>query len=193
MTPWVLVGLGNPGPVHAGQRHNAGFWALDQFQEMFGFPPFQEKGKSLLSSGKLNQESVLLCKPLTYMNLSDTVVVPLVRFYKLSPQKLLVIHDDLDIKCGHIRFKEGGGHGGHNGLRGIHQNLGADYYRLRIGVDRPEHSSQVSSYVLGFPSDVQKKYILDAIHLGIQELPVLFSGNKHEFVKTLHSFQSAIS
>jgi len=144
----LFVGLGNPGAKYAHNRHNVGFMALDQIASDHGFGPWRAKFQSSVSEGRLGREKVVLLKPETFMNLSGQSVGEAMRFYKLEVGDVMVFHDELDLVPGKIRVKTGGGHAGHNGLRSIHQHIGADYSRVRIGIGHPGHKDRVSGYVL---------------------------------------------
>ncbi|KIC09629.1 peptidyl-tRNA hydrolase [Leisingera sp. ANG-M1] len=144
----LFVGLGNPGPKYERNRHNIGFMALDQIASDHGFSPWKSKFQALLSEGKLGSEKVLLLKPQTFMNLSGQSVGEAMRFYKLTPADVVVLHDELDLAPGKARVKQGGGHAGHNGLRSIHSHIGADYARVRLGIGHPGHKDAVAGYVL---------------------------------------------
>ncbi|MGY6548405.1 MAG: aminoacyl-tRNA hydrolase [Roseinatronobacter sp.] len=144
----LFAGLGNPGPKYAGNRHNIGFMALDAIADAHGFSPWRRKFQGELCEGQLEGRKVLLLKPQIFMNLSGDSVMDTMRFYKLTPRDLLVLHDELDLAPGKAKLKSGGGHAGHNGLRSIHAHLGADYGRLRLGIGHPGHKDRVSAYVL---------------------------------------------
>lgn len=155
----LLVGLGNPGPQYARNRHNIGFMAVDAIIRRHSFSPEREKFSSRLCEGRFGTTRVAALKPLTYMNLSGQAVGEAVRFFKLSPGNVIVFHDDLDLAAGKVRVKQGGGHGGHNGLRSIDAHIGKEYWRVRLGIGHPGHKDRVSPYVL---SDFAKS---DAIWL----------------------------
>lgn len=144
----LLVGLGNPGTKYANNRHNIGFMALDQIARDHGFGPWKSKFQAELSEGRLGSEKVLLLKPQTFMNLSGQSVGEAMRFYKLTPEDVMVLHDELDLAPGKVRVKQGGGHAGHNGLRSIHAHIGADYGRVRLGIGHPGRKELVAGYVL---------------------------------------------
>ncbi len=144
----LFVGLGNPGAKYANNRHNIGFMALDEIAADHGFGPWQAKFQGRVSQGQLGGEKVVLLKPETFMNLSGQSVSEAMRFYKLQPADVVVFHDELDLAPGKIRAKQGGGHAGHNGLRSIHQHIGAEYGRVRIGIGHPGHKDRVAGYVL---------------------------------------------
>jgi len=144
----LFVGLGNPGAKYAQNRHNIGFMALDQIASDHGFGPWRGKFQGSVSEGRLGREKVVLLKPETFMNLSGQSVGEAMRFYKLTPDDVMVFHDELDLAPRKIRVKKGGGHAGHNGLRSIHQHIGAEYGRVRMGIGHPGHKDRVSGYVL---------------------------------------------
>ncbi|WP_120499727.1 aminoacyl-tRNA hydrolase [Roseovarius sp. EL26] len=144
----MFVGLGNPGAKYAGNRHNIGFMALDRIAEDHGFAPWKSKFQGQICEGRLGSEKILLLKPETFMNLSGQSVGEAMRFYKLTPDDIIVFHDELDLAPGKLRVKQGGGHAGHNGLRSIHQHIGEAYARVRLGVGHPGRKELVAHYVL---------------------------------------------
>ena len=145
----LWVGLGNPGPQHAMQRHNVGFMALDVIAEMHGFGPVQKKFQGWLQEGRVAGIRTLLLKPATFMNESGRAVAEALRFHKLQMDALTVFHDELDLAPFKVKVKTGGGTAGHNGLRSIDQHLGPDFRRVRIGIGHPGHKDRVTKYVLG--------------------------------------------
>ena len=144
----LIVGLGNPGAKYAQNRHNIGFMALDQIASDHGFGPWRSKFQGLISEGRLGSTKVTLLKPETFMNLSGQSVGEAMRYLKLTPQDVIVFHDEIDLAPGKVRLKTGGGHAGHNGLRSIHGHIGPDYDRVRLGVGHPGHKDAVPGYVL---------------------------------------------
>ena len=144
----LIAGLGNPGAKYAGNRHNIGFMAVERIAADHGFSPWRQKFQGLISEGRLGREKVLLLRPTTFMNRSGQAVGEALRFYKLGPEDLIVIHDELDLAPGKARLKQGGGHAGHNGLRSIHGHIGPDFTRLRLGIGHPGHKDRVAGYVL---------------------------------------------
>lgn len=144
----LFVGLGNPGPKYARHRHNIGFMAVDRIAADHGFAPWRGKFQGSLSEGRLGAEKVVLLKPETYMNKSGQSVGEAMRFFKLTPGDVVVFHDEIDLAPGKLRFKRGGGHAGHNGLRSLHAHIGDDYARVRMGVGHPGHKDKVPGYVL---------------------------------------------
>lgn len=144
----LFVGLGNPGPRYADTRHNIGWMALDAIADAHGFSPFRAKFQGRLAEGVLGGEKVMLLKPETFMNLSGQSVGEAARFHKLAPAEIVVFHDELDLAPGKLRVKQGGGHAGHNGLRSLHQHVGPDYARVRMGIGHPGDKNRVADYVL---------------------------------------------
>ncbi len=144
----LIVGLGNPGAKYAGNRHNIGFMAVERIAADHGFGPWKAKFQGQLAEGRLGGERVLLLKPETFMNNSGQSVGAAMRFYKLAPDDVVVLHDELDLAPGKVRVKRGGGHAGHNGLRSIHAHIGETYDRVRLGIGHPGRKDLVSGYVL---------------------------------------------
>ncbi|MBK5274045.1 MAG: aminoacyl-tRNA hydrolase [Desulfuromonadales bacterium] len=149
MSTYVIAGLGNPGPKYQWTRHNAGFLFLDRLDHLENLPVTRTSFSGLAGEWKHNDSRLILLKPQTFMNLSGRAVMQALQFYKLPLSQLIVAHDDLDLPFGTVRLKQGGGHGGHNGLRSIMEQLGkGEFTRLRIGIGRPPHGDTVN-YVLG--------------------------------------------
>lgn len=144
----LVVGLGNPGSQYDDTRHNIGFAIIDHLARQHRFDSPRVWKKAEVYRGTLGAHEVLLVKPMTFMNLSGESVSAILRFYKLSPQDVIVIHDELDFTPGRVRLKPGGGHGGHNGLRSIAQHIGSDFCRIRVGIGKPGRASQGAGYVL---------------------------------------------
>ena len=145
----LWVGLGNPGPQHALQRHNVGFMAADVIADMHGFGAVQKKFQGWVQEGRLAGEKIVLLKPATFMNESGRSVAEALRFYKLEVSALTVLHDELDLAPFKVKVKTGGGTAGHNGLRSIDSHLGPEFRRVRIGIGHPGHKDRVLGYVLG--------------------------------------------
>ena len=144
----LLVGLGNPGAGYAKNRHNIGFMALQAIAGRYDFGPFRKKFHGLIAEGAIGGEKVLALKPETFMNDSGRSVIAAAAFYKIPPEDIIVLHDEIDIAAGKVRVKRGGGHAGHNGLRSIHAHIGPDYGRVRIGVGHPGDKDEVTGHVL---------------------------------------------
>ncbi|HHH19482.1 MAG TPA: aminoacyl-tRNA hydrolase [Campylobacterales bacterium] len=150
----LIVGLGNPGVKYEHTRHNIGFKVIDTMVADCGA---RDISKSSFYGELYKSNDILLLKPTTFMNLSGKSVLAVKNFYKIEMDNIIVIHDDIDLPFSALRFKKGGGHGGHNGLRSIDGAIGKEYYRVRMGVDKPEHKSQVADYVLhDFSSEEQQ-------------------------------------
>ena len=187
----LIVGLGNPGDKYEATRHNAGFWFIDAIAA-------QTNSKLALDAkmfgivGKLNQD-VWLLKPTTFMNGSGKAVAALANYYKILPNEILVIHDELDLPAGSAKLKFGGGHGGHNGLRDIHAALGTtDYWRLRLGIDHPRPSSpnkanEVVNYVLKAPSKAENDALQASIHAACGVVDLLLKGEFESAMLKLHT------
>ncbi len=144
----LLVGLGNPGPEHAKNRHNLGFMVVDEIVRQYSFGPWRRRFHGSVSEGRLAGRRANILKPETYMNNSGQSVAAALRYYRIEPEKLIVIHDELDLPPGKIRVKQGGGNAGHNGLRSIDAHIGRDYRRVRIGVGHPGVRDVVGNYLL---------------------------------------------
>ena len=157
----LIVGLGNPGTEYANTRHNIGFMVIDKLVKKLNASNVSSSsflGESYkFQNTRVSSENHFLLKPMTYMNLSGNSVIKVKNFYKI--EKVVVIHDDLDLPFGALRFKEGGGHGGHNGLKSIDANITPHYIRVRMGIGKPEHKGEVSSYVLSNFSIEQEKFL----------------------------------
>ncbi len=160
----LIVGLGNFGDQYKNNRHNVGFMTVDKIAETYNFPIFKDKFKGLISKGEINNSPTLLLKPLTYMNLSGESILKTASFYKIPPDKITVIHDDIDLPVGKIKIKVGGGNAGHNGLKSIDKLIGKNYKRVRIGVSRSQNDQSVSNYVLSDFTKEDKPLINDAIN-----------------------------
>jgi PTH1 family peptidyl-tRNA hydrolase len=164
MSVSLIVGLGNPGEKYATTRHNVGFWLIDRLSDSTRVVLKPEKKvMGVVAQASLGHVNVRLMKPATYMNESGQAVRRLLDFYKLTPESLLVIHDELDLPPGTVRLKLGGGHGGHNGLRDIIAHCGKDFLRMRIGIGHPGDKSLVTGYVLRSPGSKERKLIDDAL------------------------------
>lgn len=144
----LIVGLGNPGPEHRGHRHNIGFMAADAIAERNRFPAFRRKFQGEFTDATVDGERLLLLKPMTFMNRSGDAVAAAMRFFKLGPEDLTVIYDEIDLAPGKLKVKRGGGSGGHNGIRSIDAHIGERYRRVRLGIGHPGHKDLVNRHVL---------------------------------------------
>lgn len=185
----AIAGLGNPGEDYLNTRHNAGFWFLDLIEEQNALSwKLEKKLHAKISNYQTNGQTIRLFKPTTFMNNSGKSMVACNKYYNIALGNLLVAHDDIDLEIGQIKIKLGGGHGGHNGLRDIINALGGrkDFYRLRIGVGRPKHSSQVHDYVLKPPSKAEQSVILQRLQDALATLPDIISGEFEKAMRELH-------
>ena len=172
---FLFTGLGNPGQKYAMNRHNVGFMALDLLAESYAFPAWQKKAASLQTTGQINRSKIILLKPQSYMNNSGLPVAEVARFHKIPFNNIFVFHDELDLTSGRVRVKQGGGHGGHNGLRDIDRHLGKDYWRIRIGIGRPDNPAMdVKSWVLAdFTKTETSGWVADLLGAISDEAPRL--------------------
>jgi PTH1 family peptidyl-tRNA hydrolase len=185
----LVVGLGNPGPRYAGNRHNVGFWWLEALARNQG-AALRPEGRFHGEVGRLQVggQDLWLLAPTTYMNHSGQAVGALARFYKLAPEEVLVVHDELDLPPGTVRLKQGGGHGGHNGLRDIVAHLGSrEFYRLRLGIGHPGDARRVVDYVLSNPPAAERELIEDAMDDALRELPDIAAGDVQKAMRHLHA------
>ncbi len=185
----LFVGLGNPGTEYEATRHNAGFWWVDALARELKLSLVADRSyHGLVARGNVNGQTVWLLEPQTYMNLSGKSVAALARFFKIAPQDILVVHDELDVPPGQAKLKYGGGHGGHNGLRDIHAQLGtADYWRLRIGIGHPGVKSEVVDWVLRKPAPEQRTAIEDCIDRTLKAFPALVAGEMEKATLLVHT------
>ena len=184
----AVVGLGNPGAEYELTRHNAGFWFVDQLAETARADfRVESRFQGVLAKARIGGVDLLLLKPATFMNRSGQAAQALAAFYKLAPEQILVAHDELDLPAGTVRLKRGGGHGGHNGLRSLHQHLGENYARLRIGIGHPGHKDLVLDYVLGRPGKADAAAIEDAIMRSESALATALSQSWDKAAQQLHT------
>ncbi len=185
----LIVGLGNPGPEHSDNRHNAGFWCADAIADKFSvqFRP-ETKFFGEVCRLRIKGDEYWLLKPSTYMNNSGRSVQAMLSFYKFDVSELLVIHDEIDLEPGDVRLKKGGGHGGQNGLRDIFSQLGdRQFSRLRIGVGHPGDKHKVVNHVLGRASSDDQEKINEAIDRALKCLPSILKGDTQKAMNELHS------
>ena len=178
----LIVGLGNPGSEYEKTRHNIGFNIVDLLAIKFGFS-WQDSSKfcGKLATGIFEGKKIIFLKPNTYMNNSGRSVALVAHYYKIDLQNLLVIHDELDLECGIIRYKIGGGHAGHNGLRSIDQTIGNLYNRIRVGIGKPIHKEQVSEYVLSNFTKNEKEMIDTTSSIITENINILLGGDIEKF------------
>lgn len=183
----LIVGLGNPGSEYQVTRHNVGFWFIDQLALQYNLT-LKSEAKFLGDVGKLNtsQSNVWLLKPTTFMNRSGQSIARLAHFYKIKTENILIVHDELDLSSGIVKLKQGGGHGGHNGLRDSISQLGKDFYRLRLGIGHPGHKEQVVNYVLGKPTKTEKKLVELSIDKSMESIELIMQGDMQKAMNHLH-------
>ncbi len=184
----IIAGLGNPEDKHERTLHNAGFWFVDAVADKYGGTfRYEKKFDADCCKVSLNGEDVWLVKPQSYMNLSGGPIRGVLDYYRLKVTGLLVAHDEIDLPPGTTRLKQGGGHGGHNGLRDIIRHCGAEFVRLRLGVGHPGEKSQVTGHVLKRGSVDVERAVEDNIDDAINVLPLLIDGDLNAAQKELHT------
>jgi len=187
----LIIGLGNPGPEYEATRHNAGFWLADLVADDLNASFSLDKGFfSWVAKARFQGEQVILAKPFTFMNRSGQAAGALLRFYKLAPEQVLVLHDELDLLPGQAKLKRGGGHAGHNGLRDIQSVFSSpDFWRLRVGIGHPRNgglAQQVAAYVLHPPRREEMTDIEDSISRCRNVVPLLLQGDFQQAMSRLH-------
>ncbi len=177
----LLVGLGNPGDAHARNRHNIGFMALDAICQSHGFPPWRRRFLGQAAEGRVGDRRTLALKPTTYMNESGRAVGEAARFFKIDPADIVVLHDEIDLVPGKLKMKRGGGHAGHNGLRGIHAHIGPDYRRVRLGIGHPGDKRRVKGFVLKDFTKNDQDWLPDLLDAIAEAAPLLAAGDDAGF------------
>lgn len=184
----LIVGLGNPGPQYARTRHNIGFLVVDQIADALGVNLSQTKFNGVYGQGRLSSgEPITLIKPQTFMNLSGKSVAPCAQFFKVPPERIIVIHDELEFPFGVVRVKVGGGHAGHNGLKSINASLGTNaFLRLRVGIGRPKRGD-VSGYVLAPFSSDEEPWLSDLCRLASDDVATVITQGAQRAMNTIHA------
>lgn len=187
----LIIGLGNPGPEYEATRHNAGFWLADHIADDLGASFTLEKNFfAWVAKARYQGEAVIIAKPITFMNRSGQAAGALLRFYKMSPEQVLVLHDELDLLPGHAKLKQGGGHAGHNGLRDIQSAFSSPaFWRLRLGIGHPRNAGlaqQVAAYVLHPPRREELTDIEASLHRCRNVIPLLLQGEFQLAMSRLH-------
>lgn len=185
----LLVGLGNPGPEYDATRHNAGFWWIDDAVRRLGGSLSMDRAyHGLVARVNRPQGPVWLLQPQTYMNLSGKSVAALARFFKILPDEILVVHDELDLLPGQMKLKQGGSAAGHNGLKDIQAQLGTpDYWRLRLGIGHPGVKSEVANFVLRKPPQSERELIEQAIAKSLESLDPILAGDMTKAMAQIHA------
>ncbi len=186
----LIVGLGNPGTKYTATRHNAGFWFLDQLAKQ-SLVTFRNESKfdGEFASFEYAGNRVWLLKPTTFMNLSGESIGPFAKYYQILPMHTLIVHDEIDLLPGIARYKKGGGHGGHNGLRDIFTHFSKEFWRLRIGVGHPGSKEQVLSFVMRPPAYGEQGLIDDSINKAMATIPDVLAGDIEAAMRSLHRKQ----
>ena len=184
----LIVGLGNPGAEYTATRHNAGFWFVDQLARDAGASLRDERRfHGHYGRGRLNGQEIHLLEPQTFMNRSGQSVVAVAQFFKILPDEILVAHDELDLPVGTVRLKQGGGHGGHNGLRDTIAHIGETFWRMRLGIGHPGNKAEVIDYVLTRAPRAEEDLILDAVGTAVDCMPLLLEQGAERAMTRLHS------
>jgi len=182
----LVVGLGNPGSEHVGNRHNIGFMVVQEIARRHGFPPWRRRFQGVATEGSIGPERVLLLLPGTYMNDSGRAVGEAARFYKLGLPDIVVVHDEIDLAPMKVRVKTGGGVAGHNGLRSITAHVGNDYRRVRIGVGHPGVKEMVYGYVLGDFAKAERPWVEALTQVIADNADLLARGEDNTFQNKVH-------
>ena len=184
----LIAGLGNPGPGYKDTRHNAGFWFIDELSQHYSLDfKLVSRFQGEVANAKIKGMPIRVLRPVTFMNESGQSVASLMRYFAIEPHSLLVVHDDLDLKPGVARLKEGGGHGGHNGLRDLIRHLGSNnFVRLRLGIGHPGHPDDVTDYVLHAPPANERSAILDAVSRAVALIEPMIKGDHVAVMNELH-------
>ena len=181
-TPLLIAGLGNPGASYLRNRHNAGFMAVDVIHESYDFGPWRRRFEGVIAEGVLGGRKTYLLKPMTYMNESGRSVGAATRFFKLDPESVVVMHDEIDLAAGKLKVKAGGGDAGHNGLRSITATLGPSYRRVRIGVGHPGEKSRVHGHVLQNFSNADEDWLVPLLSAITEAAPHLARDDDAGFI-----------
>lgn len=182
----LLVGLGNPGARHAGNRHNIGFMAVEAIAKRHGFAPWRRRFQGAATEGHLGAARALLLMPGTFMNESGRAVAEAAKFYKVTLGDIVVFHDELDLPAGKLRIKVGGGNAGHNGLRSITAHMGNDYKRVRMGIGHPGNKEIVHSYVLSDFAKSERDWVETMCDAVADNVALLSRGEDSSFQNKIH-------
>ncbi len=190
----LIAGLGNPGREYADTRHNAGFWFIEEVARKAGASlRLEPRFHGAVARANLHGQEVWLIAPQTYMNISGQALSALAGYYKIAPEEMLVVHDELDLAPGTVRLKRGGGPGGHNGLKDIIARLGPDFWRLRIGIGHPGDKDAVADFVLHRPSQAEESLIRDALDKSLGALPLIVAGDMAAAMQQLHTKEKPVN
>jgi PTH1 family peptidyl-tRNA hydrolase len=182
----LFVGLGNPGPQYARNRHNIGFMALDAICRRHGFPPWRRKFQGVIAEGPIAGKKILALKPATYMNESGRSVGEAMRFYQAEPSDVFVFHDEIDLLSGKLRVKTGGGTAGHNGIRSIDAHIGNEFHRVRLGIGHPGERRRVHGHVLGDFTKSDAQWVVPLLEAIADNTGLLVMRNEASFQNKVH-------
>lgn len=178
----LVVGLGNPGAKYARNRHNIGFMAADEIVRRHSFSPWRARFQGEATEGQIGADKVLVLKPMTYMNDSGRAVQEACAFYKIAPEDIVVLHDELDLAPGKMRVKRGGGHAGHNGLRSLHAHVGETYARIRLGIGHPGDKDRVTGYVLSDFAKADREWLEPLLDAVAEHIGLVFAGRDEDYM-----------
>ena len=188
----LFVGLGNPGEKHKNNRHNVGFMALDCLSAFHKFGRSRTKFLGRTAMGSLDERKLISFKPQTFMNESGRAVREASNFYKIGPERIIVFHDELDLPFGQVRVKKGGGHAGHNGLKSIDENIGTDYFRIRIGISHPGEKEKVTGHVLGDLSKEDAETLQKILTSIAENISTLIDGDEKNFRRIFFNLKNKL-
>ncbi len=190
---YLLVGLGNPGREHQHQRHNIGFMAIDAIARAHHASDAQQKFKGELCEARIASQKCLLLKPQTYMNTSGVSVAEAAHFYKIPLEKIIVLYDELDLVFGKVRCKQGGGAGGHNGIRSIDSHLGKNYWRIRLGIDHPGDKNRVTGHVLSNFTKDEQAHVDHWLSWLADDMALILEQNEPDMATRMEQFMTKIA
>jgi PTH1 family peptidyl-tRNA hydrolase len=183
---YLIVGLGNPGPKYAGNRHNIGFMAVDEMVRRHHFSPWRKRFQGEVAEAIMAGEKVLALKPMTYMNESGRAVGEAMRFYDIDPSRVIVFYDELDLEPGKVRVKLGGGAAGHNGIRSMIAHVGPHFQRVRLGIGHPGDRDMVYPHVLSDFAKADREWLSPLIDAAAEHAPLLIKGQEASFQNKVH-------
>ena len=189
----LWVGLGNPSEKHKKQRHNVGFMIVDKIAIEYSFSPWKNKLNASICEGEIAGHKIMLVKPQSYMNNSGTPLLEIAQFFKILDNSVYVFHDDIDLKPGKVRVKNGGGHGGHNGLRDIDANVGKNYWRIRVGIGRPNDKALVNKWVLSDFSKEERIEWLDSVLQAIVKESCQLAEKNHDYFNSRIAYYAPVT
>ncbi len=188
----LLVGLGNPGSGYSNNRHNLGFVTVDALVDRYSLGGWRSKFQGVVTDGQINGHKITVFKPMTFMNESGRALQEAMKFYKLDLDDVMVFFDEIELAPGKVRVKKGGGHAGHNGIRSLISHIGADFWRVRMGVGHPGHKDRVSGYVLQDFAKSDRDWVNAVVDATVGATPLLLEGDHNRFMTDVAQDLSAI-